>query len=62
MTPDGNIRRSHTALLAGSTSGPECQYRWPLQTQILQCAIPAEERQLELRPGGNRRDAKLFLR
>ena len=35
MAPNGNIRWPHTALLAGTTSGPERQYRWPPQAQIL---------------------------
>jgi hypothetical protein len=35
MAPNRNIRWPHTALLAGSTSGPERRYRWPPQAQIL---------------------------
>jgi hypothetical protein len=35
MAPNGNIRWPHTALLAGSPNGPERQYRWPPQAQIL---------------------------
>ena len=35
MAPTGNNRWPHTPLLAGSTNGPERQYRWPPQAQIL---------------------------
>ena len=39
MAPNGNTGWPQTALLTGSTSGPERQYRWPPKAQILR--LPA---------------------
>ena len=39
MAPNENTRWPRTALLTGSTSGPERQYRWPPKARILSQAV-----------------------